>query len=83
MTKEIRRLYRARTESRLAGVCGGIGLFFNIDPVFVRLGWVAVTLMTGIAPGIIAYIVAWIIVPQEPATVREAEVVRQPNEGTV
>ena len=83
MTKEIRRLYRSQTESRVAGVCGGIGSFFNIDPVFVRLGWVAITLMTGFVPGIIAYIVAWIIVPQEPSVVREPEVVRQPTEGTV
>jgi phage shock protein C len=61
-----RKLYRSRTDSRLAGVCGGLGEFFEIDPTLIRLLVVAATMMTGLVPGLIAYLVAWIIVPEEP-----------------
>ena len=47
----------------LAGVCGGIGEFFNIDPTLVRLGWVLFSALGG--SGILAYIVAMIIIPGE------------------
>jgi phage shock protein C len=47
----------------IAGVCGGVGEYFNIDPTIVRLLWVALSLSLG--GGIIAYILAWIIVPEE------------------
>ena len=66
MTKEIRRLYRSRNEGRLAGVCAGLGRYFYVDPVVVRLMWIAVTFITGFIPGILAYLVAWLIVPEEP-----------------
>ncbi len=59
-----RRLYRSRTDRMLGGVAGGLGDYFGVDPVLVRLAWVALA-FAGI--GIIAYIVAWIIVPEEPA----------------
>lgn len=66
MSGEIKRLYRSRTEMQLAGICGGLGLFFRIDPVVIRLLWVGVTCLTGFLPGIVAYVVAWLIVPLEP-----------------
>ncbi len=79
MGDNIKRLFRSRSEARLAGVCGGLGAFFNIDPVFVRLIWVAATLLTGLVPGLLAYAVAWIIVPPEPAPApsRQAQVVER------
>jgi phage shock protein C len=61
-----KRLYRSRTDRRLAGVCGGIGAYFEVDSTFVRLGWVVLTILTGIIPGIIVYIIAAIIIPDEP-----------------
>lgn len=64
--REIRRLYRSTSEARMAGVCAGLGLYFGIDPVLIRLGWIGVTCLTGFVPGIVAYVVAWVIVPQEP-----------------
>jgi phage shock protein C len=45
----------------LCGVCGGIAEYFNIDPTLVRLVWVIITLMGG--AGILAYIIAAIIIP--------------------
>ncbi len=51
------------TDKKIAGVCGGIGEYFEIDPSLVRLAWIVMTILTGIVPGIIAYIVAAIVIP--------------------
>jgi phage shock protein PspC (stress-responsive transcriptional regulator) len=83
MTQEIKRLYRSRTETRIAGLCGGMGVYFQVDPVIVRLVCVLGTVATGFAPGIITYLVAWLIVPEEPAPAPAAAPAAdvQPNEG--
>jgi phage shock protein C len=47
----------------IGGVCGGLGEYFGIDPTIVRVLWVAVTLLGG--AGIIAYLILWIIMPQD------------------
>ena len=59
-----KRLYKSVTDKKLCGVCGGIAEYFNIDPTVVRLAWAAFTCLGGC--GIIAYIIAAIIIPQEP-----------------
>jgi phage shock protein PspC (stress-responsive transcriptional regulator) len=56
-----KRLYLSDTDKKLGGVCGGIGEYFGIDPTIVRLLTVLITLFTGI--GLIAYIVAWAVMP--------------------
>jgi phage shock protein C len=48
----------------VAGVCGGLGKFFGIDPVWFRLGFVIAAIPGGF-PGILAYLICWIIVPEE------------------
>lgn len=58
------RLYRSRHDRFLGGVCGGLGQYFGIDPVIVRLAFVLL-LTTGI--GVLAYLVLWIVVPERPA----------------
>ena len=63
MAQPVKRLYRSRKDRIIAGVCGGMAEYFHVDPVFVRLIWVALGLMAG---GIIAYIIAWIIIPKAP-----------------
>ena len=62
----MKRLYRTNNDRRLLGICSGIGRYFDVDPVAVRLLWVLVTCVTGVIPGIVAYLVAWLIVPEEP-----------------
>ena len=57
-----KKLYRSRTHSMVAGVCGGIGEYFDIDPTLVRLVWVAFCLAAG--SGLLAYIIAWVIIPE-------------------
>lgn len=56
-----KRLYRSDSNKMLAGVCGGIGEYFNIDPTLVRLGWVV---FSAVGAGVLAYIVAAIIIPK-------------------
>ena len=55
----MKRLYRSSKDRKLGGVCAGLGDYFNIDPVIVRLAF----LLLIFAGGGIAYLVAWIIVP--------------------
>jgi phage shock protein PspC (stress-responsive transcriptional regulator) len=63
-----RRLRRSRVERQVAGVCGGIAGYFDIDPVFVRAAWVVLTIVPGaIFLGVIAYLVAWLIIPDAAA----------------
>lgn len=59
-----KKLRRSATDRRLSGVCGGIGEYLGLDPTFVRLGWAALTLFV-CGTGIIAYILAAIIIPEE------------------
>jgi phage shock protein C len=67
-----KKLYRSVTDKRLVGVCSGLGSFFELDPVLIRLAWVFGTAVTGVVPGLLAYAVAWLIVPEEPRPVYEA-----------
>ncbi len=60
MTK---RLYRSPKNKVLAGVCGGLGEYFDIDPVLIRLFYLFVTVFTGLVPGVFLYILAAAIVP--------------------
>ncbi len=57
----MKRLYRNLNEAKIGGVCAGLGDYFNIDPVIIRLAF----LLLIFAGGGIAYLVAWIIVPQK------------------
>ena len=60
-----KKLYRSSTNKVLGGVCGGIGDYFNIDPVIVRLLVIVFTLMGG--SGFVAYLIAYVIIPSENA----------------
>lgn len=59
-----KKLTRSMTEKMIAGVCGGIANYLNIDPTLVRLVFVVLGL-AGIMPGLLAYIIAWIVIPAE------------------
>lgn len=59
------RLYRSGRDRILGGVCGGIAEYLGVDPVLIRLLWVIGSIAWGF--GIIAYIIAWIIIPKNPA----------------
>ena len=63
MTK---KLYRSTSDKMIAGVCGGLAEYFNIDPVIVRLVAVLLLLPGGV-PGFLPYIILWIVVPEKPS----------------
>ena len=62
----IKRLSRSRTDRKIAGICGGIGQTYDIDPTLVRLGLVFLCLLTAVMPVLATYIAGWIVIPEEP-----------------
>jgi phage shock protein C len=62
-----RRLVRSSTDSKIAGVCGGLADYFDIDPMMIRLIWVLLFLCAG--TGGLAYIILWMVLPLAPTGV--------------
>lgn len=60
----MKKLYRSKTDRKIAGICGGIGEMTESDPTLVRLATVILALATGIVPFTIVYLIAWWIVPE-------------------
>jgi len=58
-------LYRSRKHKMIAGVCGGIADWLGWDPTLTRIGYVVVSIASAAFPGLLAYIVLWIVMPQE------------------
>lgn len=63
-TNSTKKLYRSRTDSKIAGVCGGLGEHFGIDSTWIRLLFILFFFLGGSA--LLIYIIFWIIVPLEP-----------------
>ncbi len=61
------RLTRPRDDRVIAGVCGGIGRYFGVDPVLVRVATVVFVLLAG--TGLLAYLIAWIVIPEDDPSV--------------
>ena len=61
-----KKLRRSRAEKKIAGVCAGLARYFDLDVSLVRIFCVFLALATGICPGVVTYLLAWIIVPSEP-----------------
>ena len=59
-----RKLYRSRTNRKVAGVCGGLAQYFNTDATLIRVLFVVLALLGG--PGLLVYVLMWIIVPEDP-----------------
>lgn len=60
----MKKLYRSRTNRKIAGVCGGLAEYLDIDPTIIRLISVFILIFTGLIPLLIAYLIAWVIVPE-------------------
>ena len=67
MTKPVKHLYRSKRDRIFGGVCGGIAEYMEVDPVVVRLVLAILTLIS-MGMGILAYIIAWVIIPEEPTS---------------
>jgi phage shock protein C len=72
MSERVKKLYRSTKNRMLAGVCGGIAEYFELDPTIIRVLFVLLSVFAG--GGILAYIILWLLIPQEPET-------SEPDEG--
>ena len=61
-----RYLMRSATNKRIAGVCAGFADYLGLDTALVRILWVLLTFFTGVFPGIIIYVVSWLVMPVAP-----------------
>jgi len=62
---ETKRLYRSEDNKVFAGVCGGLGEYFEIDAVLIRLVWLLVVIFSGVVPGLVAYIFSIFVIPKK------------------
>lgn len=60
----MKRLYRSEIDKKIAGVCGGLGAYFDVDPVVFRIIFV-ILLLPGGFPGLLPYVIMWFIIPRE------------------
>lgn len=63
------RVYRSKENKVFAGVLGGLGEYLDIDPVLLRVIWLAITVFTGFVPGIVVYILAIFVIPAQPTSI--------------
>jgi phage shock protein PspC (stress-responsive transcriptional regulator) len=68
----MKRLTRVRANAKIAGVCAGVADYLDVDVTFVRVAWVALSIVPGaVIGGVIAYLLVWMVMPEGPATVSE------------
>ena len=60
-----KRLYRSQEDRMIAGVCGGLGEYFEVDPTLIRILWILFSIAGG--AGVLAYIAAYIVIPERRA----------------
>jgi phage shock protein C len=78
---ETKRLYRSENNRVIGGICGGLGDYFGVDPVLVRLVFVALGLANGL--GVLIYFIMWLIVPDISARSLTSEEVVRSNMGDI
>ena len=61
----MKKLYRLNEGKKIAGICAGIADMYDFDVTLVRLTFVFATILTGIWPGIVTYLVAWYLIPEK------------------
>ena len=79
MSRRDRNLYRDTDDQKLGGVCSGLARYFDLDPLLVRVAFVAATLVSGVS--IVAYLLLWWLVDPAPAGAWENET-ETPSETT-
>lgn len=77
MTNTETRLYRSRTDSMVAGVCGGLGKYLKVDPILFRILFLLALIIGG--SGLLVYIVLWIVVPEEKGVINESHKINDDN----
>jgi phage shock protein C len=64
----MKRLTLSQSDKKIAGVCGGLGEYFDLDPTIVRLTVVVLGLVTAVIPMVIGYLIAWMVIPHNSAS---------------
>ena len=79
----MRRLTRSRTEAKIAGVCAGIAHYFEVDVVLIRAAWVVFSIVPGaLIGGVLAYLAAWLVMPETSDIVPTTEARRLTRSST-
>jgi phage shock protein C len=61
----MKKIYLSNNNKKIAGICGGIGEYFNVDPVLIRVATIIVAIFTAIFPAVLAYIILWLVIPEK------------------
>lgn len=61
----MKRLTLSKNNKKIAGVCGGIAEYLNVDSTVIRLAWALLTIFSAVFPGVLGYIIAWMVIPEE------------------
>jgi len=64
----MKKLYRSRSDRKIAGVCGGMAEYFVVDSTVIRLISVLIFVFTGFFPFLFVYLLAWLIIPEKPTS---------------
>jgi phage shock protein PspC (stress-responsive transcriptional regulator) len=80
-TTEKKRIYRSKSNRMIGGVCGGVSQYINVDPTIVRVIWAFAVLWGGV--GLLAYILCWIIVPENPGEEAAVKTDGKKNSGLI
>lgn len=67
----LRKFQRSLEDRRVAGLFGGLGETFGVDPAYLRLAFILLAVLTGVVPALIGYVIGWVITPEGPSR-REA-----------
>ena len=67
-----KKLYRSKTDEKIAGVCGGIAEYFGMDSTIIRLIWAILTLC-GVGSGVLIYIICAFVIPEKPTNIIDVE----------
>lgn len=70
-SKKLQKLYRSEKNKVIAGICGGLGDFFDIDPTIIRILFILISLFGG--GGVFVYFILWIVIPSEKTTKKNSE----------
>lgn len=65
MARQIKRLHRSSRNYKLAGICGGLAEYLGVDATLVRVGYVALSVFSAGFPGILVYLIAWLLIPRD------------------
>ena len=79
MKTTMKKLYKSSENRVIAGVMGGIGEYFDVDPVLFRVGYLFLTIFSAFVPGIIAYLLMALVMPNKPKVIHEKAKIEMPE----